>query len=58
MGTDRGDERWLTLRYVTKKIRQEQATNRVLPGTCRRRQVILAARHDEDPLAESIEITR
>jgi len=58
MGTDGGDERWLTRRYVTKKMRREPATHRLLPGTCRRRQMILTARNDKEPFAERTEITR
>jgi hypothetical protein len=57
MGTDGGDERWLTRRYVTKKMGKEQATHRLLPGTCRRRQILLTARNDKDPFVERIEIT-
>ena len=57
MGTDGGDERWLTRRYVT-KMREEPAVHRVLPGTCRRRQMILTARSDKGPFAEMIQVTR
>jgi hypothetical protein len=58
MGTDGGDERWLTRRCVTKKMRKEQAIHRLLPGTCKRRQMILTARNDKELFAERIEIKR